>query len=145
MRLSERVAIAVSGTMVVLATCSAVVALREHDKAAMRECDIRLAAELIASIHAKRDAALAGTIEDACAELYWMWNPSGSSASKDLLWRLVAAEREWARRDIIRHLRACTGRDLGDDARAWILEYGSERIREMFQAEEDAVWVPLAR
>lgn len=62
----------------------------------------------------------------ACLAYVIHYYPSGTKQeSGSQLDRMVERERRLAARDIVAHLRASTGEDLGEDPKTWIQKYGN--------------------
>jgi len=91
---------------------------------------VALASEQTKLFEDMRSRALAGDAADAadCLEYVIWYYPSGTKQQPgSRLDRMVERERAGATRDIIAHLRAKTGEDLGDDPETWIQKYRPSR------------------
>ncbi|MEO2089330.1 MAG: hypothetical protein ABGY75_07515 [Gemmataceae bacterium] len=91
------------------------------------EIQVALAAEQTQIIDECRGRALQSEVADAVGYMEYAihYYPSGTKQEHgSRLDRIVERQRASAVRDIITHLRAKSGQDLGDDPQAWISQFG---------------------
>jgi hypothetical protein len=89
----------------------------------------------VGAIWGMRDAALSSDKEQEAKQLFELGEQRFGIYTpvplQGLAKHLVDAERERAIREIIQDFRTKTGKDLGNKAGPWILEYGDESYKQL--------------
>ena len=111
--------------LAVLSVALLVVLIVVGGRATAHKNEVRYAHDIIGRFNSDRDFALKAELPEAVVYLQTLHFPEGqSSPFSGALAQFVETQRRRAVQDIISHLRAKTGKDLGDQPEAWIREYG---------------------
>lgn len=82
--------------------------------------DVRLARDIIASFHDYHEQALNGNIPQSLKSLEKLCLPPGFGEQTNLLSPIIELNRNHEIRQVVRHLRKMSPKDLGDSPEAWI-------------------------
>jgi len=117
--------------IICLGFCGLELLRSEIEIAEVRE-QIRAAGDVLWLLDATRDCALRSEPAEAVEYLYKLQGPMpGSPPVHNADSNIMELERKRAVKDVIRYLRAKTGKDLGDNPDSWIRKYGPEYLRHL--------------